>query len=65
MDAKEVSESIQRHMSLATYRMAASGNVAIKLRSFYVASRVSSVAFAWSVPISVSAGKRGLWIARA
>ena len=62
MDAKEVSDSIQRDMSLATYRMAASWNVATKSRSFSIAARVSSVAFAWSVPISVSAGKRGLSI---
>ena len=46
-------------MSLATYRMAASGNVATKSRSFFVASRVSLVAFAWSEPISVRAVRRG------
>ena len=44
MDTKEVSESIQRHMSLATYGMTALGNVATKYRSFFVADRVSSVA---------------------
>ena len=65
MDAKEVLESIQRHMSLATYRMATSGNVATKSRSFFVAARVYSVAFAWSYPISVRACKRGISIARA
>ena len=65
MDTKEVSESIQRHMSLATYRMTASGNVATKSRSFFVAARVSSVAFAWLETISVRAGKRGLSIAQA
>ena len=65
MDAKEVSESIQRHMSLATYWMAALGNVATKSKSFFVEARFSSVAFAWSVPIYVSAVKTGLSIARA
>ena len=64
MDAREVLESIQRHMSLATYRMTAPGNVATKFRSFFVAARVSSVAFAWSEPIYVRAGKRGVSIAR-
>ena len=65
MHAKEVSETIQRHMSLVTYRMVVSGNVATKSRSFFVAARVSSVAFAWSEQIYVRVGKRGLFIARA
>ena len=65
MDAKEVSESIQRHILLATYQMTVSGNVATKSRSLFIAARVSSVAFAWLEPISVRAGKRGLYIARA
>ena len=65
MDAKEMSKLIQRHMLLATYQMAALGNVATKSRSFFVAARVSLVAFAWLEAISVRAGKRGLYIARA
>ena len=65
MDAKEVLESIQRHMSLATYQMTASGNDVTKSRSFFVAARVYLVAFAWSEPVSVRAGKRGLPISRA
>ena len=65
MDAKEVSESNQRHMSLATYQMTASWKVAKKSKFFFVASRVSLVAFAWSEPISVRASKRGVSIARA
>ena len=44
-------------MSLATYQMTALGNVATKSRSFFVAARVSSVAFAWLEPISVRAGR--------
>ena len=48
IDTKEVLELIQRHMSLATYRMSALGNVVTKSRSFFVAERVSSVASAWS-----------------
>ena len=64
MDVKEVSESIQRYMSLVMYWMTALGNVVTKSRSFFVAARVSSVAFAWSEPIYVRAGKRGLSIAR-
>ena len=62
MDVKEVSELIQRHMSLETYRITASGNVATKSMSFFVAARFSSVAFTWLEPISVRAGKRGLSI---
>ena len=62
MDAKEVSESIQRHMLLATYQMMALGNVATKSRIFFVAARVSLVAFAWSEPISVRSGRRGVSI---
>ena len=65
MDAKEVSEWIQRHMSLSTYQMMASGNEATKSRSFFVAARVSSVTFAWSEPIYVRVDRRGLSIARA
>ena len=65
MDAKEVSESIQRHMLLATYQMTALGNVATKSRSFFIAARVSLVAFAWLEAISVRAGNRGVSIARA
>ena len=65
MDAKEVFESIQRHMLLATYQMAEFGNVATKSRSFFVAARVSLVTFAWSKPISVRAGRRGLSIEQA
>ena len=65
MDAKEVSESIQRHMSLATYRMTASGNMATKSRSFFVAARVSLVDLTWLETISVREGKRGVSIALA
>ena len=65
MDTKEVSELIQRHMSLATYQMTPAGNVAKESRSFFVAARVSAVTFAWLEPISVRAGKRGLSIAQA
>ena len=64
MYAKEVSESIQRHVSLATYQMTALGNVATKSRSFFVAARVSSFTFAWSEPISLREGRRGVSIAR-
>ena len=35
MNAKEVLKPIQTHMSLATYPMTASGNVATKSRSFF------------------------------
>ena len=65
MDAKEVLGLIQRHMLLVTYRMTALGNATKKSRSFFVESQVYLVAFAWSEPISVRAGKRGLSIARA
>ena len=65
MDAKEVSELIQRHMSLETYRITASGNVATKSMSFFVAAQFSSVAFDWLDPISIRAGNRGVSIARA
>ena len=39
------------------------GNVATKSRIFFVAARVSSVAFAWLDPISMREGRRGLLIA--
>ena len=46
-------------MLLAMYQMQASGKVATKSRSFFVAAKVSSVAFAWLEPIYVRAGRRG------
>ena len=41
------------------------GECGDEIKEFFVAARVSSVAFAWSETISVRAGRRGLSIARA